>query len=68
MTEVLLSTTDILNHMTQGAKLHRAFGDKIELRMPNGTTISIPVSMFDALKDETRIISEGETSGFYRLA
>jgi hypothetical protein len=61
----MMTTSDILEHMKQGAELHREFGE-IELRMPDGGKFLIPTGMFDALIDERRIVAG--SGGFYRLS
>jgi hypothetical protein len=65
MTEITMGTSDIIAHMKNGAKLHRGFGDKIELRLASGV-ISVPVDIFDSLIDQNQIVFNGD--GFYRLA
>ena len=70
MTDVNLSTSDILEHMRKGAKLHRGFADDIELRVKDGV-YKVPASIFDTLIDQHQIKPErngGGQRGFYRLA
>jgi len=67
MSEVNMSATDILDHMKKGAKLHRAFADKIELRL-HDKVVLVPVDIFDSLIDERRIVPEGGAAGYYRAA
>jgi hypothetical protein len=61
----MMTTSEILEHMKQGAELHREFGE-IELRMPDGEMFLIPARMFDALIEERRIVAA--SGGFYRLS
>jgi hypothetical protein len=64
MAEISMSTSDILNHMRDGAKLYRGFGDDIELRVPSMGTVKIDPRLFDGLIDEGKIVSEsGATTG-----
>ena len=64
MAEISLSVTDILNHMSGGAILHRGW-DEIKLHLAD-RAVSVPVAIFDQLIDEGRIVTEG--GGFYLLA
>jgi hypothetical protein len=65
----MMSTSDILTHIKNGAELYRGFADKIELKLSDGRTFVVPVPMFDDLIDAGRIKPElGERTGFYRLA
>ena len=61
----MMTTSEILEHMKQGAKLHRNFGE-MELRMPDGGKFPIPAAMFDAVTDAGKIVAG--SAGFYRLA
>lgn len=65
MTEINMGTGDIIAHMKNGAKLHRGFGGKIELRLASGV-VSVPVDIVDSLIDQNQIVDNGD--GFYRLA
>ena len=65
MTEISMTTSYIIEHMKKGAKLHRGFGDKIELRI-SGAVVLVPVKIFDSLIDQGQIVFNGD--GFYRLA
>jgi hypothetical protein len=65
MNEVSMSTSEIIEHMKKGAKLHRGFADKIELRLPGGV-VFIPQAIFDSLIDQGQIVPEDD--GFYRVA
>jgi hypothetical protein len=68
MSDVSMTTSDVLQHMREGATLHRGFGDQIELRLTDGRNVAVPARMFDALIDEHKIKSEtGNPSGFYHL-
>ena len=68
MTNISMSASDVLKHMENGAQFHRAFGDKIELRIPGNGIFIIPVEIFDALLDERKIVSQsGQLNGFYRV-
>jgi len=64
MTEISMGTSDIIEHMKNGAKLYRGFGDKIELRLSSGVVL-VPVDIFDSLIDQGQVVSNG--GGFYRL-
>jgi hypothetical protein len=68
MTNISMSASDVLKCMENGAQFHRAFGDKIELRIPGKGIVIIPVEIFDALLDEQKIVSQsGQLNGFYRV-
>jgi hypothetical protein len=68
MTKISMSASDVLKHMENGAQFHRAFGDKIELRIPGKGIVIIPLEIFDALLDENKIVSQsGQLNGFYRV-
>ena len=68
MTNISMNASDVLKHMENGAQFHRAFGDKIELRIPGKRIFIIPVGIFDALLDERKIVSQsGQLNGFYRV-
>lgn len=59
-----MTASNILEHMKQGAKLHREF-ELIELTMLDGRRLSVLTDWFDALIDEHRIVAEA--GGFHRL-
>jgi hypothetical protein len=62
MTEITMGISDIIAQMKNGAKLHRGFGDKIELRLASGV-VSVPIEIFDSLIDQNQIVEQG---GFQR--
>jgi hypothetical protein len=65
MTEIMMGTSDIIAHMKNGAKLHRGFGSKIELRLASAV-VFVPVETFDSLIDQNQIVESG--GGFYQVA
>jgi hypothetical protein len=65
MSEITMSTTEIVEHIKKGAKLYRGFGDEIELRLAEGVAF-LPLSIFDSLIDQGQIVPE--KGGFYRAA
>ena len=68
MANIPMSASDVLKHMENGAQFHRAFGDKIELRIPGKEIVVVPVEVFDALSEEQKIVSQsGQLNGFYRV-
>jgi hypothetical protein len=67
--EILMTTTDILDHMRNGARLFRGVADQIELTLSEGQKFEVPLELFDSLIDEHKIVSEsGEPNGLYRLS
>ena len=68
MTNISMSASDVLKHMENGAQFHRAFGNKIELRIPGKEIVVVPVEVFDALIEEQKIVFQsGQLNGFYRV-
>jgi hypothetical protein len=62
---VTMSTSEILEHMRNGAKLRRGIGGRIELRIPNRGLLIVPAPILDALLDAKIVIVPG---GSFRLA
>jgi hypothetical protein len=56
--KLTIGASKTLAHMRKGAKLHRGFADKIELRFTDGLSFGVPMQTFDSLIDERRIVSE----------
>ena len=65
MSEITMSTSEIVEHMNKGASFYRGFGDQIELRLPNGVAF-VPLTIFDSLIDQGQIVPDKD--GFYRVA
>jgi hypothetical protein len=65
MNDISMTTTGILEHMRNGAKLFRRF-DEIQLALSDGRRFEVPEHIFDGLMDEHKIVAE--LGGFYRLA
>jgi hypothetical protein len=63
-----MSASDVLKHVENGAQFHRAFGGRIELRIPGKGIVIVPVEVFDALIEKHKIVSQsGQLNGFYRV-
>jgi hypothetical protein len=65
MNEISMSTSEIVEQIKSGAKLHRGFGEKIELRLQSGIAF-VPLNIFDSLIDQGQIVADHD--GFYRVA
>lgn len=66
MGEMNLGTSEIIEHLKNGATLQRKFGSsEAQLDIPNKGIVTVPTDIVDSLVDQQQIVEEA--GGKYKL-